>query len=300
MYKIGKLVAMVKRVKRFGDRKDARLIREVDGVHVVLANVMGERCENEAVLTMDIDSRPLDAYLKLKNASGDKKDKYTYLQLFIAALSKTIELRPKLNYFVCNSRYYEKDEISFVFVAKRYLEDSSDEILIFSKYDPEDERSPLQQIHDRYVEKVYPLKADRDGKQVGDPLEVFARMPKPIVKLVGKIVRALDRHGHLPWSIQNMDPSHVTCFISNLGSIDMVADYHHLTNWGTTSIFALMGRKTRKPVYDDDGSFELIPFIPLSFTVDERIADGVYFHKSLMILRDLLEHPEKLEEGNSK
>ena len=98
---------MVKRVRKFGDRKDGRLIREVDGVHVVLANIMGERCENEAVLTMDIDARPLDEYLKRKNASGDKMDRITYLQVFIAAMSKTIELRPKLNYFVCNSRYYE-------------------------------------------------------------------------------------------------------------------------------------------------------------------------------------------------
>ena len=289
---------MGKRVKRFGDRKDARLIREVDGVHVVLANIMGERCENEAVLTMDIDARPLDAYLKEKNASGDKKDKYTYLQLFIAAMSKTIELRPKLNYFVSNCRYYEKDEISFVFVAKRYLEDSSDEILIFSKYDPEDERSPLQQIHERYIQKVYPLKADREGKAVKDPLEIFAKMPKPVVKFIGKVLFQFDKRGHLPWSIQNMDPNHVTCFISNLGSIDMVADYHHLANWGTTSIFALMGRKTEKPVFHEDGTYELIPYIPLSFTVDERIADGVYFHKSLVILRDLLEHPEKLEIGN--
>ena len=286
---------MVKYKKRYGDRKDARLIREVDGIHVVLANIMGERCENEAVLTLDIDSRPLDRWIREKNASGIRNDRYTYLQVFIAALAKTIEERPKLNIYVSNKRYYMRDEISLVFVAQRCFEDSSDEILIFATYDPDDPRPAMQQIHERYVEKVYPLKQDKAGKSVKDPLAVFTKIPKPLVKLLGRFLTVLDKRGHLPSSIHDMDPQHVTCFISNLGSIDMSADYHHLSNWGTTSIFTLIGKKTNKPVWHDDGSMELIPSIPLSFTVDERIADGLYFHKSLSIMREYLAHPERLE-----
>ena len=43
-----------------------------------------------------------------------------------------------------------------------------------------------------------------------------------------------------------------------------------------------------------DGTYELVPYIPLSFTVDERIADGLYFHKSLEIMKEYLRNPEKL------
>ena len=280
--------------KRHGDRRDARLIRNVDGMHVVLANIMGDRIENEAVLTIDIDARPIDAFMKKMNASGVKEDKITYLQLFIAALFKTVEERPKINRFVKNARYYQRNEISVAFVAKRFFDDKADEVIIFEKYDPEDSRSVLDQVHDEYVKEVYPLKKDRKGKEVKDPLGFFTKVPNIMVKAVGKLLRFLDRTDTLPDWLQELDPSHTTVFISNLGSIDMSANYHHLTNWGTTSVFVLIGKKTVKPVWHEDGSYELVPYIPLSFTVDERIADGLYFHKSLEIMKEYLRNPETL------
>ena len=60
---------MEKKRKQHEDRRDAGLIRNVDGMHVVLANIMGDRCENEAVLTVDIDTRPIDAFMREHNAS---------------------------------------------------------------------------------------------------------------------------------------------------------------------------------------------------------------------------------------
>ena len=35
--------------------------------------------------------------------------------------------------------------------------------------------------------------------------------------------------------------------------------------------------------------------IDLGLTVDERIADGYYFSRSVKLLRELIEHPELLE-----
>lgn len=282
--------------KRHGDRRDASLIRNVDGMHVVLANIMGERCENEAVLTVDIDTRPIDAFMKEHNASGERMERMTYLQLFIAALSKTIEQRPRLNRYVKNARYYQRDEISSAFVAKRFFGDDSDEVIIFSKYDPDDERPVLSQVHEKYIREVYPLKKDRKGRDVKDPLAFFTKVPNAMVKLLGRLLRFLDRIDRLPGWLQDLDPSHSTVFISNLGSIDMSASYHHLTNWGTTSIFVLIGKKTVKPLWHEDGSYELIPYIPLSFTVDERIADGLYFHRSIELMKEYLGDPGRLLE----
>ena len=287
---------MYRKRKKHGDRRDADLIRSVDGMHVVLANIMGDRCENEAVLTIDIDTRPIDAFMKKHNASGDRMERITYLQLFIAALSKTIEERPRMNRYVKNARYYQRNGISAAFVAKRFFGDDSDEVIIFSKYDPEDERPVLSQVHDKYVKEVYPLKKDRNGKEVKDPLGFFTRVPNAMVSIVGRFLKFLDRTDRLPDWLQDLDPSHCTVFISNLGSIDMSAEYHHLTNWGTTSIFALIGKKTIKPVWHEDGSYELVPYIPLSFTVDERIADGLYFHRSLEVMKEYLGNPERLLE----
>ena len=84
-------------------------------------------------------------------------------------------------------------------------------------------------------------------------------------------------------------------FISNLGSIKMHANYHHLTNWGTNSVFLIIGEKKPTAFFHADGSFDVREALELSLTVDERIADGMYFANSIRLLRTLLEKPELLE-----
>lgn len=45
-----------------------------------------------------------------------------------------------------------------------------------------------------------------------------------------------------------------------------------------------------------DGTEEERILLDATFTIDERIADGFYFAKSLRIARYLLEHPSAMEE----
>ncbi|MBR6348857.1 MAG: 2-oxo acid dehydrogenase subunit E2, partial [Spirochaetales bacterium] len=71
--------------------------------------------------------------------------------------------------------------------------------------------------------------------------------------------------------------------------------YHHLSNFGSNSLFAIIGRKEKKPVYDDDGTVTMKEFLPVSFTIDERIADGVYFNNSIKVLKAYLLKPELLD-----
>ena len=75
----------------------------------------------------------------------------------------------------------------------------------------------------------------------------------------------------------------------------MSATYHHLSNWGTNSFFALVGEMKKRPFYNADGSYEMRDALEMGFTIDERIADGFYFLNSLKILKKLLEKPELLE-----
>ena len=46
----------------------------------------------------------------------------------------------------------------------------------------------------------------------------------------------------------------------------------------------------------EDGTFELRDTIKLGFTIDERIADGTYFAKSIRLMRHIFAHPELLDE----
>ena len=92
-----------------------------------------------------------------------------------------------------------------------------------------------------------------------------------------------------------VDPYFASVFISNLGSIKMKAGYHHLTNRGTNSLFVIIGEKKMNPVFSEDGSVTMKNTLSLGITVDERIADGYYFSKTIKLLKKIFENPELLE-----
>ena len=56
-----------------------------------------------------------------------------------------------------------------------------------------------------------------------------------------------------------------------------------------------IGEKKLRPFFKEDGSYELRNTIKLGLTVDERIADGYYFAKTLRILRKIFAQPELLD-----
>lgn len=92
-------------------------------------------------------------------------------------------------------------------------------------------------------------------------------------------MRYLDRRGKVPKSLIATDPYYSSVVLTNLGSIKLHADYHHLTNWGTTSIFCAIGEIKKKPFYDDAGNVTMQESVDLGLTIDERIADGYYYAK---------------------
>ena len=71
--------------------------------------------------------------------------------------------------------------------------------------------------------------------------------------------------------------------------------YHHLMNWGTTSIFVVIGKKKRKPHYDAEGNVTMRKELTISATIDERISDGFYYARTLRLVKKLVENPELLE-----
>ena len=78
---------MEQRKKQWGDRRDGWWLRELPGMTQFTPHLYPNRADNEAYINVDIDLRPLDAYLAKKNA-GRAEDKYTYFHLISAAIGK--------------------------------------------------------------------------------------------------------------------------------------------------------------------------------------------------------------------
>ncbi len=129
-----------------------------------------------------------------------------------------------------------------------------------------------------------------------DIMDILVKLPRWLLKLVTGIINKLDNRGKLPKSMTESDPYCSSVFVSNLGSIKMHASYHHLTNYGNNSLFAIIDEKHLHPFFDENGNCEMREALRLGLTVDERIADGTYFAKSVRLMKKLLENPELLEQ----
>ena len=95
---------MEKPKRRWGDRKDGRLIRELDPMHFIVPLIYPNRCDNEAYISERIDLTNINAYLARRNAT-ETDFPFTMFHIIVVALLKTITLRPKMNRFIANNAH---------------------------------------------------------------------------------------------------------------------------------------------------------------------------------------------------
>ena len=279
---------MKKEGREPGDRRDAKLIRDIDGIHVAMAQLYGGRCQNEAYISEQVDLAPIKAWME---KHPDPEFKYTFFHVILAALLKLLIIRPKLNRFISNRHYYQKNERSIGFIVKRQFTDEAQEGMAIVKAE---EKTTIFDVHENVKAQVIPCK---QGKNSGteDALDIFKKLPHWLTCVVFNTIMRWSKKGKLPDSLMEGDSNHCSAFVTNLGSIGLKCGYHHLAEYGTNSIFVVIGQKKMTPFYDEKGNVTMKETLDLGLTIDERIADGYYYAKSMKILRKVLENPELLE-----
>ena len=285
------LLEKQKQKRRFGDRRDGRLLRELDAMHFIVPLIYPNRCDNEAYISERIDITNLNAYLKKKN-ENETEFPYTMFHVVVAALVKTLTLRPKMNRVICNKNLYQRDKVSASFVVKKRFADEAQEGLAIVRAKDED---TLDTIHEYIRSQVMFCRDDSKVDRSTDSMEILNKMPRFLAKFLVWIITKMDKHGWCPDFLIGTDPYYASVIISNLGSIKLKCGYHHLTNWGTCSVFCIIGEKKLSPFFDENGNVEMRETLDLGITIDERLADGYYYSKSIRLLKHLLENPELLE-----
>lgn len=200
-----------------------------------------------------------------------------------------------MNRFIANKNLYQRNEISAAFVIKKIFSDTSEEALAFIHSKGTD---TIDTIHnDIYRQVSHVRKSSSSKDKTSEAMDFFNKLPRFISKAIIGLVCILDRHGKVPSSLISTDPYYSSVLISNLGSIKLKSGYHHLSNWGTTSVFVVIGEKKLRPFFNEDGTYTMKDSVEIGLTVDERIADGYYFSKTIRLLKKLLENPELLEKS---
>lgn len=285
-----------KRKRRFGDRKDGYRLKNLADIQIIMPYALPNRTDNEAVLNESLEFEKALEFIKSKNENRQHENfKYTIFHFLTAAIAKTIYFRPKMNWFIKGHRFYERNEISFSFVVKKQFEDTSHEALAKVVAPSEGEGSLIDGIYEQVRSQVFTVRKTEKIDETTKKMGVYGKLPRWLLRFVVHCVNVFDYHGWLPTSFTKDDPYFSTVFMSNLGSIKMNANYHHLANYGTNSVFIIIGEMKKKPVFKDDGTFEMKNMVDISLTIDERIGDGVYFAKSIKLLRYIIANPQLVD-----
>lgn len=277
--------------RRRGDRRDGIWLRDLDPMHGFTPYIYPNRADNEAFIEESVDLTNLNAFLEKKNADSPEF-RYTYFHVILSSIVKAVTLKPRMNRFIAGNRVYQRNELTAAFVVKKRFHEESQESLAYLRFQPTD---TLEDVHQALYKEIHTFRSENKTDNSTDGMAMLLKLPRPVLRLVMKILFALDYRGKVPYSLIKTDPNYSSIFLSNLGSIKLNAAYHHLNNWGTNSLFVVIGEKYKAPLYDDEGNVVCMrEMLNLGITLDERIADGYYYSQTIRLVKHLLQNPELL------
>ena len=272
----------------FGHRPDGKKVKNLDPLFRVIPCVMRERSDSQVFFKQDIPLKYLDEYIDKKATEGIK---LSYMQILFAAAVRTISERPQLNRFIMNSSVYQRNKIEISLAIKKSLTDDGEETNVKIPFTGNENIFEVRDIVNSYVEK----NKDTEASNSTDALvKLLGHIPDFLLRNIVRFLMFLDKHNSLPKAIIDASPFHNTAYITNVGSLGIDSIYHHIYNFGTTSMFFSMGKKKKSYIYEDDDIKEE-KCITLAFVGDERICDGYYYATSFKQLTKYLKKPELLE-----
>ena len=276
--------------KKWGDRRDGKRI-QVPAMAKVMTYIKN-REEAYVYINRKFDVTDMVKYMKKKK---EKNPDVTFFHAFSMAIAKTVYNRPRLNTFIMNHKFYQRNDVILTFTARvSYDDDKNKEVMSLIKVDPEDNIDDLSR---KIKEKVNKFRNQKIQNSTDDSLDAFGKMPGWFLKIiVAPLFKWLDRHDKLPKSLNEEFLYNSTVILSNLGSIKCGAIHHNLTNFGTNSCILTIGDIHKEQVVMPNGKVEIRDIVEFGINLDERIGDGVYFSKSVNLLNYIMTHPETLEE----
>jgi len=273
-------------------RSDGRLIRSMPGIQKITPYIMRSRAASINMFQHKLDTAAIDQYIVDHEVDGYRT--MSAMHIIIAAIVRTIALRPQLNRFIMHNRTYARKGIVVSFVVHRSLrvEDGGTTIKITFK-GTETLPEIVQILNDTIARETANMQVKNDTDRLVD---WFMNFPPFILRPLIAFVMKLDDYNLLPNAVLNASPFHATLFLTNLKSLGIDSVYHHQYEFGTNGLFISMGKEQPSAVANPDGTVSVKRLMNLNLTLDERFCDGLYFAKSFKILIRFLKNPALLEE----
>ena len=285
----------------FGHRADGKLLKKIDPIIALTPYLMPMRCDAQVFLNLKLDYEKIARYIVEQGQQGNK---FTFMEIIIAAFVRVVSELPDVNRFVANKRLYARTQltVSFALLKETANVDDVEENTVKCYFDPKDTIFDVAERVSAAIEQNRREEADNSTMKVAKLL-----LNPFLANTVVFAARFLDRYGIIPKYIMDASPFHTSMFFTQMASIGMPAVNHHIYNFGTTSLFVSMGSVIRENTVGPDGKPTRKRYLPIGITADERICAGAVYAKLVNRIMyyinniELLETPPetvKFEENN--
>ena len=273
----------------FGHRADGELLRKIDPIIALTPYLMPMRCDAQVFLNYRLDYEKMARYIVEQGNNGNK---FTFMELIIAAYVRVISELPEINRFVANKRLYARTQLTVSFALLKETADPNDieENTVKCYFDPRDTIFDISERVNAAIEQNRREEADNSTMKVAKLL-----LNPILANTVVALARFLDRYGIMPKYILDASPFHTSMFFTQMASIGMPAVNHHIYNFGTTSLFVSMGSVIRETATGPDGKTIRKRYLPVGITADERICAGAMYARLVDRVMYYLNHPALLE-----
>lgn len=278
-----------KRKRRFGDRYDGYRVHEKDPLFNVIPHIMRSRLDSQVFFEEQIDVSNLNNFILQNRQTIPNLSTY---HIIVAAAIRTITQKPRLNRFISGRKIYARNYIRASLAVKKSMSEDADEMLVMPEFNYDD---TLHDVVEKFNKLVCDAKSETENtNKTGAFVGLINLLPGFLIKFVVWVVRCLDSIGKMPKFINKLSPFHSSLFVTNVGSIGLNSVYHHLYEFGTTSMFLAIGKKEVVREINADGTINNKHIINIRLVLDERICDGYYFATAIKHFKKLVKKPESL------
>lgn len=273
----------------FGHRPEGKRMHDIDPIVQITPYLMPMRCDAQVFLDYDVEYEPLMRYIARKSREGVK---ITFMEILIASFVRGVSQVPEVNRFIMNKQYYNRKELTASLTLLMDTPDGSlEENAIKVFFDPSDT------IYDVSARVKAAVEQGRKAEEPSFAIKLASAVLKlPLVpSLVVALVRLLDRYGLCPKALLDALPFHTSMFVTNMASIGMTRVYHHIYNFGNTSLFFSLGTPRRGYTVNAKGEPVRACTLPIGCTADERVCGGAMYARLFAVMKSCLKHPEQLE-----
>jgi len=273
----------------FFKRSDGDLVPGLDPIRRMMPLIMPRRNDSVVYHKMRWDITRARKWLRAFNSSRQNKPHATLFHLVLWGSGQMLHARPGLNRFVSNGRIYQRRGVFVSFAVKTQFEDGAPLTTVKLALEP---GQPFELLLDDVAAAVRNGRSNR-LTPIEKEVQILMQLPHPLLSMVLWAGRWLDRHNVLPASFIRPDPMYSSMFVANLGSIHIDNAYHHLYEYGTCSLFGVIGRPYKTAQPDRAGRTVPRDTLQAQWTFDERVNDGFYCVESLDFLRRIVEDPQR-------